>query len=82
MQCAYNLNTSSLVKALLCSYIYTYIGVDVGRMWETVHRNLAKDMGKSSGAVTITDQSLLNSAASKVSKTFCTVDRQVWQVLV
>lgn len=55
--------------------MYTYIGVDVGRMWETVRRNLAKDMGKQSGVVTVTDQSLLNSAASKVSKTFCTVDR-------
>ena len=51
------------MSVLLC----LHIGVDVGRMWETVRRNFAKDMGKSSGTVTVTDHSLLNSAASKVS---------------
>lgn len=39
-------------------------------MLETVRRNLAKDVGKSSSTVTVTDHSLLNSAASKVSWTF------------
>ena len=39
------------MSVLLC----LHIGVDVGRMWETVRRNLAKDMGKSSGTVTVPD---------------------------